>query len=241
MTDSVNAILQTICKRRAVKIFERVQISEETREKILDAARHAPSSFNSQPYRFYWVETVEQKMAVAELCLRQRPAQTASALVVAVADIGSLAATSRSQLEWMRGRSEFSQTSIRDYERTAKIGRILFMPGPFGIFGAIKWGVFWLLNLWKVMGMPPTSRQDLLKWATKSTSLACENLMIAAEALGINTCPMEGFDSRRLSRYLGLSARYHEIVMVIAMGKKSQSYIELPQWRRPLHATVTVL
>jgi hypothetical protein len=37
------------------------------------------------------------------------------------------------------------------------------------------------------------------------TSLACENLMIAAEALGLTTCPMEGFDGRRLSRFLGLS------------------------------------
>ena len=52
--------------------------------------------------------------------------------------------------------------------------------------------------------------------------------MIAAEALGINTCPMEGFDGRRLSKYLGLSTRYHEIVMVIAMGKKSQTYVEPP-------------
>ena len=65
--------------------------------------------------------------------------------------------------------------------------------------------------------------------------------MIAAEALGINTCPMEGFDGRRLAKYLGLSGRYHEIVMVIAMGKKSQAYVEPPQWRRPLEATVTIL
>jgi nitroreductase len=115
------------------------------------------------------------------------------------------------------------------------------MLGPFGIFGALKWSIFRLLNFWKIMGMPPVSRQSQLKWATKSTSLACENLMIAAEALGLNTCPMEGFDGRRLSRFLGLLPRYHEIVMVIAIGKKSHSYVEPPQWRRPLEATVTVL
>jgi nitroreductase len=177
---------------------------------------------------------------VAKLCLGQEPAETASALIVAVADIGSMSATSRGQLEWMR-KSELSETKIRDYERTARAGRMLFMPGPFGVFGTIKWGLFRLLNLWKTIGMPPLSRQALFKWATKSTSLACENLMIAAEALGINTCPMEGFDGCRLSKYLQLSARNHEIVMVIAIGKKSQSYLEPPQWRRPLDATVTVL
>ena len=194
-----------------------------------------------QPYRFYWVGTATRKTEVAKLCLGQAPAETASALVVAVADIGSLAATSRSQLQWMRSRSEFSDAKIRDYERTAKLGRILFMPGPFGIFGAVKWAIFRLVNLWKTVGMPPVFRQDLFKWATKSTSLACENLMIAAEALGLNTCPMEGFDGRRLSRFLGLSARYCEIVMVIAIGKKSHAYVEPPQWRRPLDATVTIL
>lgn len=237
----MNGILEAMFRRRAVKVFEPIEISKETREEILDAACHAPSSFNTQPYRFYWLESAGRKAAVAKLCLGQTPAVTASTLIVAVADIGSLAATSQGQLEWMRGRSEFSQAKIRDYEHTAKIGRILFMPGPFGIFGIVKRGIFRLLNLWKVLGMPPTSRQDIFKWATKSTSLACENLMIAAEALGINTCPMEGFDGRRLSKYLGLSPRHHEVVMVIAMGKKARAYVEPPQWRRPLDATVTVL
>ncbi len=235
----MNGILEAIFQRRAIKLFEPVEISQGLREQILDAARHAPSSFNMQPYRFYWVASTPQKAAVAQLCLRQMPAETASALVVAVADIGSMP-TSRGQSEWMR-KSGFSEAKIRDYERTAKIGRILFMPGPFGIFAMIKRAIFWLLNLWKTLGMPPLSRQDIFKWATKSTSLACENLMIAAEALGINTCPMEGFDGRRLSKYLGLSSRYHEIVMVIAIGKKSRAYVEPPQWRRPLDATVTVL
>jgi nitroreductase len=236
----MDGILDAIFHRRAVKLFEPVEISQGLRDKILNAARHAPSSFNSQPYRLYWVGSAAKKAAVAKLCLGQRPAETASALVVVVADIGSLSATTRAQAEWMRA-SNFTEEKIRDYERTAKIGRILFMPGPFGIFAALKRAVFWLLNLWMTSGMPPLSRQDIFKWATKSTSLACQNLMIAAEALGVNTCPMEGFDGRRLSQYLGLSRRYHEIVMVIAIGKKSHSCVEQPQWRRPLHTTVTVL
>ncbi len=236
----MNHALDAIFQRRAVKVFEPVEISDELREQLLDAARHAPSSFNSQPYKFYWVGSAPQKAAVAKLCMGQKPAETASALVVAVADLGSLSDTSQGQLEWMR-RSNFTEEKIRDYERKSKIGRILFMPGPLGMFAAIKRALFRLLNLWKVMGMPPLSRQDLFKWATKSTSLACENLMIAAEALGMNTCPMEGFDGRRLSQYLGLSGRHHEIVMVIAIGKKSHIYNEPPQWRRSLDRTVIVL
>jgi nitroreductase len=236
----MNNALESIFRRRAVKVFDPVEISEGVREQLLDAVRHAPSSFNLQPYRFYWVQSAAKKAAVAKLCLGQKPAETASALVVAVADLASLSATSGSQLEWMRS-AKFDEQRIRDYERSAKIGRILFMPGPFGIFAAMKWMVFRLLNLCRVLGMPPLFRGELFKWATKGTSLACQNLMIAAEALGMNTCPMEGFDGRRLSQYLGLSGRYHEVVMVIAIGKKSQAHNEPPQWRRPLDRTVTVL
>jgi nitroreductase len=65
--------------------------------------------------------------------------------------------------------------------------------------------------------------------------------MIAVEAVGLNTCPMEGFDNRRLARFLGLSPRSQEIVMVIAIGRKSPAYSERPQWRRPLEDTVRVL
>src|SRR5215475_10390778 len=108
MADTLEAIFQ----RRAVKVFEAVEIPDELREHMLDAARYAPSSFNMQPYRFYWVETAKEKTAVAKLCLRQTPAETASALVVAVADLGTLTATSQGQLEWMRGRSEFSEAKI---------------------------------------------------------------------------------------------------------------------------------
>ena len=233
-------ILAAILQRRAIKVFDPVPISSDSREQILNAARSAPSSFNMQPYKLIWIESPELRNQAAHLCMSQSPAETASALVVVAADIGSLAATSQAQSEWMR-RNGFSDAKVRDYERTAKLGRILFMPGPFGIFGAFKWTIFRLVNLWKTIGMPPLFRQAVFKWATKSTSLACENLMIAAEALGLNTCPMEGFDGRRLSKFLGLSARYHEIVMVIAIGRKSPEYVGPPQWRRPLNTTVTFL
>ena len=236
MDDPLNAIL---C-RRAVKVFEPIEIPVEVREQILHATRQAPSSFNLQPYRLYWVGSAAKRAEVARLCHGQKPAETASALVVAVADIGSMSSTTQGQMEWMR-KNYVDEAKIRDYERTAKIGRILFMPGPLHVFAAFKWAVFRVLSLFKVMGMPPLSRQGIFKWATKGTSLACENLMIAAEASGLNTCPLEGFDGARLSKYLGLSSRRHEIVMVIAIGKKSRSYIDKPQWRRPLEETVTIL
>ena len=232
--------LDAIYERRAIKDFDPVEIPDALREQILRAACLAPSSFNMQPYKFYWVQSAENLDCVARLCVGQKPAKTASALVVVVADLKSLSDTTQSQLAWMRT-GNFTSEKIEDYERTAKAGRILFAPGPFQLFATLKWALFRLLNVWKIMGMPPLFRKDQFKWAVKSTSMACQNLMIAAQALGLNTCPMEGFDGRRLCRFLGLSRRQHEIVIVIAIGKKSQCYVETPQWRRPLNQTVIVL
>ena len=236
----MHSILAAILQRRAIKVFDPVPISSDSREQILNAARSAPSSFNMQPYKLIWIESPELRNQAAHLCMSQSPAETASALVVVAADIGSLAATSQAQSEWMR-RNGFSDAKVRDYERTAKLGRILFMPGPFGIFGAAKWLILRIVHFWKIIGALPVARQGLFKWATKSTALACQNLMIAAEALGLNTCPMEGFDGRRLLKFLKLSPRHHEIVMVIAIGKKSVQHRDQPQWRRPLESTVQFL
>ena len=236
----MDPILAAIFRRRAIKVFDSVSIPLSVREQILDAARVAPSSFNSQPYRFYWIESPTTRKRAAKLCLGQSPAETASALIVAVADLASLDRTAQSHRAWMR-QSGFSEKKISEHALKAKIGKWLFTPGWFGVLGIAKRVLFRLLNLCKTIGMPPCSQRDLFKWATKSTSLACENLMLAAEALGFNTCPMEGFDGRRLSRFLGLSHKCHEIVMVIAIGKKSTRHVDEPQWRRPLEATVTVL
>jgi nitroreductase len=236
----MNEILKVIFQRRAIKAFQPVEIPEAVRQQMLDAARVAPSSFNVQPYRFYWVETPAVRKSAARLCMGQAPAETASALVVAVADIGSWRATTESMLEWMR-KEGFSETQISKATKRAKLAKWFFLQGWFGIFGAMKWAILRVVHCWKIIGTAPVARQGMFKWATKSASLACENLMIAAEALGWNTCPMEGFDGRRLGNFLGLDPRTHDIVMVIAIGKKSAGHVEQPQWRRPLEATVKFL
>jgi len=233
-------LLDAIFQRRAVKVFDPVAISPQLREQLLNAARSAPSSFNMQPYKLVWIESPELRKQAARLCMGQSPAETASALVVAVADIGSWRSTLQGHLEWMRS-AGFSPERISEQEKKSSFAKWFFLQGWFGVFGFLKWLILRVMNCWKIIGSIPVARQGLFKWATKSTALACENLMIAAEASGLNTCPMEGFDGRRLSKFLNLSRRCHEIVMVIAIGRKSLRHNDQPQWRRPLEATVQYL
>jgi nitroreductase len=240
MEAAMHATLNAIFQRRAIREFDPVEISPSLRNELLEAARLAPSSFNSQPYRLFWVSSCDSLRTVAKFCFGQPPAQTASVLLVAVADIGAWRSTTLAQLEWMRA-SGFSAQKIAEFERKSKLAKWFFIQGWCNLFGVLKWLACRAINLFKIIGTPPATREGLFKWATKSTSLACENLMLAAESLGLNTCPMEGFDARRLSRFLHLSSRDHDIVMVIAIGKKSSRHIDQPRWRRPLESTVTIL
>lgn len=233
-------LLEAIHRRRAVKVFDPVEIPRAVRDQILGAACVAPSSFNIQPYRFYWIETPEMRRQAARLCLSQSPAASASALVVAVADIGSWPSTTRSHLEWVRT-AGLTHEKVAEYEKKARLAKWFFIQGWFGIFGIMKWAILKTMHPWKMIGVVPVGRQGMFKWATKSAALACANLMIAAEALGFNTCPMEGFDDGRLSKFLGLRRRNHQILMVIAIGKKSAAHRDTPQWRRPLDSTVSIL
>jgi nitroreductase len=240
MEAAMTANLDAVLGRRAIRVFDPVAVPAEAREQMLRAAVAAPSSFNSQPYRLYWIESPAQREKAAELCMGQSAAKTASALVVAVADLGIWKTTGPAQLQWMR-ETGFSEEKIRDYEKKAKFARWFYLQGWFNVFGGMKWAILKAIHLRKVIGMAPVSKRGLFQWATKSTALACGNLMIAAETLGWNSCPMEGFDGARLGKFLGLSRRTQEIVMVVAIGKKSAKHVDHPQWRRPLEATVTIL
>ena len=45
-------LMETIKKRRSVRAYKSQEISDETLDKILEAARLAPSASNRQPWKF---------------------------------------------------------------------------------------------------------------------------------------------------------------------------------------------
>jgi nitroreductase len=58
---------------------------------------------------------------------------------------------------------------------------------------------------------------DRAVWATRSTMLAAATLMIAAEALGVNSAPLEGFDPAKLKEAFGVPDD-HTVCCLIALG-----------------------
>lgn len=56
----------------------------------------------------------------------------------------------------------------------------------------------------------------------RSCSLAAMTFMLAAQSLGYDTCPMDGFDFDAVSQLINLPAD-HEICMIVALGKAARA------------------
>ena len=54
-------------------------------------------------------------------------------------------------------------------------------------------------------------------WLAKQVMLCAMNLMLAAEAAGLSTLPMEGFDEGRVRKVLGIP-RTQVVPVIVAVG-----------------------
>ena len=74
------------------------------------------------------------------------------------------------------------------------------------------------IGLFKPVPRGPIFRHDVFEIVTKTTALACQNFMMALVAQGYDSCPMEGFDHKRVKKILKLNSKSH-VVMVLGAGK----------------------
>ncbi len=72
-------------------------------------------------------------------------------------------------------------------------------------------------------GRPEVQRDEVMR----SCGLAGQNLMLAAQAMGYDSCPMDGFDFEAVGKIINLPAG-HLISFMLAIGKKTQD-----SWPRP--------
>jgi nitroreductase len=66
--------------------------------------------------------------------------------------------------------------------------------------------------------------------AMRSVGIAAQTLMLAAKALGYDSCPMEGFDECRVRRLLNLPKK-GLVTMILAAGKRSEKGVYNRQYR----------
>ncbi|MEM3459526.1 MAG: nitroreductase family protein [Candidatus Bathyarchaeia archaeon] len=79
-------VLEAIKGRRSIRAFESRNVPDELVEKLIDAARWAPSAGNIQPWEFVVVRKSEIKRMLAEAALNQSFIEEAPVVIVVCAN-----------------------------------------------------------------------------------------------------------------------------------------------------------
>ena len=79
-------VFEAIKRRRSIRAYKNIDVAKETIEKLIDAARWAPSAGNIQPWEFIIVRNPETKRKLAEAALNQTFIEEAPVVIVVCAD-----------------------------------------------------------------------------------------------------------------------------------------------------------
>lgn len=223
--------------RRSIRHYKSVPIENEKVKRCLELASLAPNSSNMQLWEFYHITNPEvlHKMAVA--CLNQNTAKTAQQFVVFVTrqDLHRKRAKTMLALETQNILKNSPKEKQEKYIKQRKLYYGTAMPFLYSrFFGA--WGLLRKL-LVNVVGLfrpmfYQAGESDMRVVVHKSCALAAQTFMLGMAEKGYDTCPMEGFDSRRVKRLLHLPYGA-EVNMIISCGIREQKGVWGERMRVP--------
>ncbi|MEO0570948.1 MAG: nitroreductase family protein [Bacteroidota bacterium] len=230
-------VTEAIRYRRSVRVFKSdMELDDEKIQHCIQNACLAPTSSNLQLWEFYHVTNPTTLKELTKACLGQNAAKTAKQLVVVVVRKDLWKKRAKANISFLK--DTFSKKTPSDYSRREKFALIYYeklIPTVYtdflGVLGWLKYGVFQISGLFKA-----TYRQvrnsDMRIVAHKSAGLAAQNFMISMASIGYDTCPMEGSDTLRIKKILGIPWRA-EINMVIGCGVREENGIYGPRFRVP--------
>jgi nitroreductase len=238
MTDTAECFNTIVHTRRAVRKFDPADYDPQAVTRSLERAHLAPSSSNMQLWEFYRVSTPDTMKLLSRFCMGQNTTETAREMIVVVVRPDLWRRRAQSNFNFVKenlgDRPAFKGRSALSYY--SKLMPMLYNNDMFGIRGAIKKLVAWFIGLRRPM-VREVSGTDIRIVAHKSAALAAQTFMLSMVAEGHDTCPVEGFDSKRVKRLLNLPRRA-EINMVITCGKRIPEGIYGPRFRVPLSEVV---
>ena len=209
--------------RRSVRVFDKEKrIDPEKVEYCLKLATLAPNSSNMQLWEFYHITQPELLAKVSRACLDQKATSTASQVVVFVVRRDMYKKHAKFILEFERKNVQRNSPTERQSKRIKDREMYYGILMPFiyarflGILGLFRKLLANIISIFRPM-MLEVSEGDMRVVAHKSCGLAAQTFMIAMANEGYDTCPLEGLDSRRLSRLLKLPCGA-EINMVVSCG-----------------------
>ncbi|MBO3699197.1 nitroreductase family protein [Roseivirga sp. E12] len=234
MKESAVIFDQLVNERRSVRIYDAdAEFDEGAVKRSIDRAILAPNSSNMQLWEFYRIKSPEALKKVAWMCMNQKAAKTARELVVIVTRRDLWRQRQRALLKEIEG--VYEGKDDKGAKRAIGYYKNLipkyYYSDPLDIWGIIKKLIYFFVGLSRPM-VRHGNRADIRISVHKSAALAAQNFMMSMKAEGYDTCPMEGMDSKRIKKLLGLP-RKAEINMVIGCGPGSEKGIYSKRFRVP--------
>ncbi|HNV49688.1 MAG: nitroreductase family protein [Bacteroidales bacterium] len=209
--------------RRSVRYFDEAkELNTEKVKRCIELATLAPNSSNMQLWEFYHITDPEMLKKISHACLDQKATETAKQIVVFVTRRDLHRKRSKANLEFEKGNiarnSPPEKQERRWKDRQLYYNRLIpFMYGRFfGLLGIFRKILTASISLFRPMATS-FSESDMRVVVHKTCGLAAQTFMIAMAEIGYDTCPLEGFDSRRVKKLLKLPCSA-EITMVIPCG-----------------------
>jgi len=176
--------------RHACKIFdENKKISDEEMRYILEAGRKSPSSFGLEGWKFLVITNETLKAKLRPVCWNQVQITSCSHLVVILAEIEG--------------------AKVESGKPKAQLGR-RGMPAE-QLEGYIEMYAGHLKNTL-------ATDENILAWTAKQTYIAAGNMMTGAAFIGIDSCPIEGFEKEKVEEVLELDTSKWQVSLVLPFG-----------------------
>ena len=192
--------------RYAVKQFDASKkVSDEDLQKLIDAVQLSASSYGLQPYKILVIKDQAVKEKLKAAGYNQSQFSDATAVFVFAHQTDFDAELVDSYIELSERIKELETGTLEGYANLMKNA---------------------LLNL------PQEAKAG---WTSRQAYIALGNLLSAAAAHKIDTCPMEGFEATAFDEILGLTKQNLHAVVVAAVGYRSaeDETQHAPKVRRP--------
>lgn len=197
------------------------RIADDLVAQIETLLRYSPSSTNSQPWHFFIAGSDEGKALVAKggpgfYAFNEAKVRNASHVVVFCTRASIDEAHLQALLAQEDKDGRFATPEAREGQHR---GRSFFV------------------NAHRF------EKRDAQHWMEKQVYLAIGTLLLGAATLGIDACPIEGFDQVALDEALGLRAKGLTSSVIVALGYRAADDFNanLPKSRLPMEQVITRL
>jgi len=206
-----NTFKEAMAFRHACKLFdEEKKIGSEEMTFILEAGRTSPSSFGQEPWKFLVITDTALKAKLRPLCWDQPQITSCSHLVILLAAIENVRPDSGIPAKRF-GRRPLPPEQIAAY---------------IDLYG-------------RHLSDTLSTDEKTYAWTARQCYIAAANMMTGAASIGIDSCPIEGFEKEKLENALGLDTTQWQVALVLPFGHRANP--QPKQLRLPLEEVVEYL